>query len=66
MQRARALGGDLDVVDMGAVADHELERGVHLVSLPAGPSWLSTSIARAPGSMTTSERVKTAAGSHPR
>ena len=31
VQRARALAGDLDVIDMGLVADLELERRVHLV-----------------------------------
>ena len=34
MQRAGALAGDLDVIDMGLVADHELERGVDLVLAP--------------------------------
>ena len=37
MQRAGALAGDLDVVDMGFVADHDLERGVDLVVAARGP-----------------------------
>ena len=62
----RSLGpaGDLDVIDVGAVADHKLERGVDLVRRPQA-SWLSTSMARAPGSITTSERVNTEAGREP-
>ena len=31
MQRSRALAGDLDVVDMGLVADRDFERGVDLI-----------------------------------
>ena len=49
---------------MGLVADHELERGVDLMS-GGWRSWLSTSMARAPCSITTSERVNTEAGLSP-
>ena len=37
VQRAGALAGDLDVVDMGLVADLELEHGVDLVLAGGGP-----------------------------
>ena len=54
MQGARALAGDLDVVDLRRVADLELERRIDLILEGlAGPTWLSTSIARAPVSITT-------------
>jgi hypothetical protein len=56
MQGARALAGDLDVIDMRRVANLELERRIDLVLAAVGASWLSTSIARAPFSITTSER----------
>ena len=37
MQRVAALGTDLDVVECGAVAEHEIDRGVDLVVDPVGP-----------------------------
>ena len=59
VQRVGALADDLDVIDLGAVADDEFERGIDLVvdavrALVA----LDQRQARAPCSTTTSERAK--------
>ena len=66
MQRACALAGDLDVVDMSLVADHEFERGIDLVvAARRALVALDQHRARAACSITTSERVKTDAGRSP-
>ena len=60
----RALAGDLDVIDMRLVADHQLERGVDLIVRAAPGLRGSRPASRArPRSTTTSERANTDAGS---
>ena len=65
MQSAGARAGDLDVIDMGLVADHELERRVDLIVAVRGAFVAFDQHGARALLDHTSERVKIAAGRRP-